>query len=534
MSESSSITTFKIGIRPLKSALIPIHVRAGGMHAIDNVEKFLNVLPDGIERTSTQTILLLKEGSDDANTELTCTVPSTVEPETVTTEVSFVGDLLGDALANLADLLAQPDGCGEQNLARFANTIIIYVYIQASGQMTNEIHNKIMLYIEGSQNLEGGMQKHMTLRTSDGGFRYFYYGRTNPSTFLTAFTVKIFRQAQTFMTIDQNLIDTALVFLITKQESDGGFSEDPTSEMYQYQGGLRDKTTLAAYIAILLTRLLGDFPQYTSQRDRAISFILANSNSANAYQLALICNALHFAGHSSFHSKYDELLSLAIETPDIMYWDVTSGTVLNVETVSYALLFISEIDTAKSIKLARYLISKKAASGGWASTQDTVMAIESLASVAALVTVYDGTLELVVRPRPVGNLFYLDITPENQIQQQSFALDPLARRVTIFAQGETTGKAIISFTCRYFEKFDNIPPRFNVQYKLLDDCNTPLRAEVCINYIAQGDDQRSNMVIMKMQMPSGYIFDPDTTPSSSYIRVSMQPALNDTGTFSDS
>lgn len=519
MSASSSVETFRIGIRPTRSGTVPIVVRAAGTLAGDSLEKFLNVLPDGIERSLTDTVLLLKPGPTNVEIEVTCDVPRSVNPETVTTQISFVEDILGDSLTNLANLLAQPAGCSEQNLARFANAIVIHVYMTASSQLTVEIHNRIMLYIEGSQSMQGGMQKHLMSRMPNGAFRYFTK-RTTASTFLTAFTVKMFRQAQTFMTIDQTLIDTALAFILSKQEANGGFYEDPTSEMYQYQGGKRGKTMLAAYIAIILTQSLPTYPQNANARDRAIAFVLQTINNANAFELAITCYALHLMNHASFQSKYTLLLNMATVTADTMYWNVeNNNVVLNVETVAYALLFMSKIDFDRSIKLATYLTSKKNKNGGWASTQDTLMAIEALASAAGNFRAYNGTMDIVVWP-DYGDLFSLDLHQEDKLNQQTFTLDPRARRVAVIARGPETGKVTASFTCRYFENFDNVPPRFLVTHRLLENCNTPLRSEICISYIPVGTDTRSNMVIMKMHMPSGYVFDPDT-PESPLIRVSL-------------
>lgn len=494
----------------MSAGKIPIIVDARGNLAGDGLEKILHVTPEGIERVFTSTVLLLKEGASTTSTELTCAVPPSVDPKTVSTSVTFVGDLLGDALNNLAKLIVQPSGCGEQNLARFAPTLIVHIYMTKTSQLTDAMHNTIVRYAEG------GLQKHLTLRMSSGAYRFFT--NNQGSTWLTAFSVKIFRQAQTFMTIDQSLIDTALTFIMSKQDADGGFREDQTSRHYRYQGGLLDKVTITSYIAILLTQILPDYPQYTTARNNAINFVAQNVRNTNAYELSIACYALYLVNHSSFAANYQALLSLATETSDIMYWNIHNGVVLDVETTSYALLFISKFDTARSIKLARYLISEKNANGGWASTQDTVMAIEALSSVAELVTDYDGTVDLMGWP-DVGNLFSATINNDNKITLQSFNLDSGTRKVQIFARGSVTGKAIISFTCRYFENLDGIAPRFAVTYDLVELCNTPLKIKICINYIEDGADQRSNMVIMKMTMPSGYVYDSDTELPS-VIRVS--------------
>lgn len=491
----------------MSSGTIPIKVAVGGALADDRIMKDLKVLPDGIERIVTNTVLIMKEGSSSAEAGLSCAVPSTVAPNTVSTSINFVGDLMGGALYNLNKLIVQPSGCGEQNLARFAPALVVHLYLTASGQMTPDTHNTIVNYAEE------GLQKHLTLRIGTGAYvgSYRFFSVNEGCTWLTAFSVKIFRQAQTFMTIDESLKSTALSFIMTKQEGDGGFREDETSGHYRYQGGLIGKVSVSSYIAILLTEILatGQYPEYETARDNAINFVAANVNNANAYELAITCYALFLVDHPSFDVKYQQLLTLSVEHSELMYWQVNNGVALDVEVTSYALLFISKIDISRAIKITRYITSQRNENSGWPSTQDTVMAVESLAAVAPLLTNYNGTLDLMAWP-DVGNLLSVTINDENKMSLQTFNLDSNTRSVNIFARGPVTSKAIVSLTCRYFENFDDIAPRFFVTYDLVERCNTPLQIKVCINYIPDGDDIRSNMVIMRMQMPSGYIYDSDT------------------------
>ena len=490
--------------------MIPLVVNAQGTIAGDAIQEELLVTSVGIERVTTHTVFLLKEGAEVNTTELNCNIPATVDPQTVSSSITFAGDLLGDTLKNMASLIILPSGCGEQNLARFASTITVYEYFEQSGQLTDAIANQIRKYVQT------GMQKHLTLRNAAVG-SYRFFTSSSGSTFLTAFTVKLFRKAQSFFAVDVNLINTALTFIILKQEANGGFQEDVTSANYRRHGGFNGKVTLTSYIAILLTEALTAYPGYLNNRNRAITYIAANIDETNAYELAIAFHAPYLVNHSTFNASYNALLRLSVENNEIMYWRVSNVLSLNVETTAYALLFMRHVDPDRSVKHARYLISQKNQNGGWASTQDTVMAVESLASVSALVTQFNGTITLLTWPS-VGPSFEVEINQANRIELQSFRLHSDSRSVTIHARGPKTGKAIISLTYRYFEHMDDTPQRFIIRHRILANCNTPLRAEVCINYIPMGADVLSNMVIMRMNMPSGYVYDPET-PLAPEIRI---------------
>lgn len=494
----------------MKTGLIPITIGATGPTAGDRIVKHLRVIPAGIERVLTDSILLLKP-EETASTTLSCAVPAGIDVSTISTQISFVGDLLGDVIANMASLLIQPAGCGEQNMARFSSAVISYHYFKATHQLTDAIEKTIASYTQQ------GMQKHMALRRQNGAQSYF--GSNQGSTWLTAFTVKIFRLASAFSTVDNSLIDSSLQFILTKQLADGGFTDDQTSQSYRNHGGLNNRVAVTSYIAILFSQILSEQPQLRAARDNAISYSLQNVNNANPYELAITCNALKLANHNSFNAKYNILLSLARETADHLYWDVKADTVLNVETSAYALLFMHQVDPDRAIKIVKYLISMKNQNGGWASTQDTVVAVESLADAASsgLLGLLAGNMSIIAWP-DVGQSVDTVIDHTNQIELQTFTLDSNARSVNILARGSTSGKTTISFTCRYFENLALGNPRFRVTHSLVEECNTPMRSFICINYIPEGNDVVSNMVIMKMRMPSGYIYDNDT-PMPDVIRV---------------
>ena len=55
---------------------------------------------------------------------------------------------MGPALSNLDGLLKMPDGCGEQNMAKFAPNIYIMDYLTNTNQLTEKIKNNALGYIK--------------------------------------------------------------------------------------------------------------------------------------------------------------------------------------------------------------------------------------------------------------------------------------------------------------------------------------------------------------------------------------------------
>ena len=54
---------------------------------------------------------------------------------------------MGPALSNLDGLLEMPDGCGEQNMAKFAPNIYIMDYLTNTNQLTETIRKNAVGYI---------------------------------------------------------------------------------------------------------------------------------------------------------------------------------------------------------------------------------------------------------------------------------------------------------------------------------------------------------------------------------------------------
>lgn len=61
------------------------------------------------------------------------------------------GDILGTALDNIDELLQMSSGCGEQNMVHFAPNVFITRYLEETGQLTPEIKQKAIGYLESGE-----------------------------------------------------------------------------------------------------------------------------------------------------------------------------------------------------------------------------------------------------------------------------------------------------------------------------------------------------------------------------------------------
>lgn len=94
-----------------------------------------------------------------------------------------------------------------------------FIILQRMNQLTPAIEMKAKKYL----NL--GYQHTLYYRHANGAFSAFGLMESQSSTWLTAYVARGFRQAMPYVQIDENVIQTALEYLVQVQNDNGGFEE---------------------------------------------------------------------------------------------------------------------------------------------------------------------------------------------------------------------------------------------------------------------------------------------------------------------
>uniref|UniRef100_A0A8D2NFZ2 Alpha-2-macroglobulin-like protein 1 n=1 Tax=Zonotrichia albicollis TaxID=44394 RepID=A0A8D2NFZ2_ZONAL len=113
----------------------------------DTVVKHLLVKAEGQLEEKTHTSLLCPEGTSASET-ISFTLPENTVLGSERAHISFLGDIMGTALDNIDELLQMSSGCGEQNMVHFAPNVFITRYLEETGQLTPEIKQKAIGYLE--------------------------------------------------------------------------------------------------------------------------------------------------------------------------------------------------------------------------------------------------------------------------------------------------------------------------------------------------------------------------------------------------
>ncbi|KAK2498196.1 hypothetical protein MC885_008429 [Smutsia gigantea] len=484
--------TLLVPVRPTRLGEIPITVRAVSAAASDAVTQRILVKPEGIEKSYSQSILL--DLTDSKLPTTLKTLSFSFPPNTVSgserAEVSAIGDILGPSIHGLAKLIQMPYGCG--------------------------------------------YQRELLYQRADGSFSAFGSEDPSGSTWLSAFVLRCFLEADPYIDIDQNVLQRTYMWLQGHQKSNGEFWEPGRVIHSQLQGGHKSPVTLTAYI---VTSLLG-YKKYQPNIDvqESINFLESEFNRgiSDNYTLALITYALSSVRSPTAKEALSMLTQRAEREGGMQFWvspvPQLSGSwqprSLDVEVAAYALLsHFLQFQVSEGIPIMRWLSRQRNGLGGFASTQDTVVALKALSEFAALMNTERTNVHVTVMgpssPSPVTFL----IDTQNRFLLQTAELEVVQpTEVNISANG--FGFAICQLNVVYNVKDSRSSRRrksienqeafdLDVAVKENKDDTNHLNLNVCTRFLGPA---RSGMALMEVHLLSGFTVPSGAIPLSKTVK----------------
>ncbi|XP_074527263.1 alpha-2-macroglobulin-like [Halichoeres trimaculatus] len=473
---------------------------------IDVVTKSLIVKAEGTEVTKTHNWLLCPKDEAALKEEIGIELPDNVIDGSARALVSVLGDILGRALKNLDGLLQMPYGCGEQNMALLAPNIYILQYLKNTHQLTPKIMDK------AAEFLTSGYQRQLTYKDARGAYSTFGTGPGN--TWLTAFVVRSFAKAQSFVFIDPEKIQQSKSWLESKQRPNGCIEKSGKLFHNRMKGGVSDEVTLTAYI------VAGFLEMNRSVHEPVVNNSLACLRASlgdlsNTYATALMAYVFTLAGDMETRGQLlRHLGTAAIRTGGFVHWSQTStdtSSSLSVEISSYVLLAILSVppsaeDLGYSTPIVRWLITQQNYYGGFSSTQDTVVALQALALYSTHVFSPDGSSTVTVQSS--GGQLMFDVNQNNKLLYQEELLKDGTGKYSLEVKG--TSCASIQISLHY-----NIPTltdgtKLSVEVQAEAPCTVTGRPRLAlkIKSLYFGEEGTTNMVILDIKMLSGFVPDP--------------------------
>ncbi|XP_050752387.1 alpha-2-macroglobulin-like protein 1 [Gymnogyps californianus] len=481
--------------------------------------KHLLVRPEGVLVEKSYSSLLCPRGGNMAEEPVSLRLPDNVVKGSARASISISGDLMGMALQNVDHLVQMPHGCGEQNMVLFAPIVYVLQYLERTRQLTPEIKERATGF------LRNGYQMQLLYRHRDGSYSVFGQQDGEGNTWLTAFVVKSFGQARKYIYVDDKNVQDALRWLEQNQLPSGCFATKGSLFHSSLKGSVDDEISLAAYVAAALLELgqplKGKLMQTTLR-----CLQQAVHNITNIYTEAVLAYAFALAGdYETTQELLYKLEEQAIKSGGQIHWspkpsspastDFWPGTQsVDIELTAYVLLaYLSKPrvhagDMTTAAGIVAWLTRQQNAYGGFASTQDTVVALQALAKYAARTFSTSGqALVRVKSQRDFGKAF--QVNRQNRLLVQQAALTEVPGQFLVQVHGSSC--VFAQTVLRYHEP----PPRAAVTFTLrvnteLTNCSQAnarvLTVRILASYI--GSRVTSNMVIVEVSLLSGFILAP--------------------------
>ncbi|XP_067296790.1 complement C3 [Pseudorasbora parva] len=428
------------------------------------------------------------------------------EEITQTVEQAISGDFMGK-------LIVQPHGCGEQTMIYMTLPVIATHYLDNTNQWEAvgiDRRNDAVKHINTGYRLE------LTFRKPDGS--YAAWIRTPSSTWLTAYVAKVFAMANDLITIDENVICSALKWLATnKQLPDGTFKEDAPVYHSEMVGNIRGKDADASLTAFILTAMqegrkicAGSVHSLQSSINRAVNYLTLRVHSlTSTYAVALTSYALAHAGKLN----KDILRSHSTESKDGRYWQVPGAHYHSLEATGYAVLALVMAKDFETAGLAvRWLGKQQTHYGGYGTTQATIMVFQAVAEYRIQVKKGEMNLDmkLAVQERSEQKNFLF--TNANKGRTRSDKFD-ITRSFNITARG--TGVAMLSVFSLYYalpEERDNDCTAFDLSVKMDKQHDVSYDGaiesyQLTIEYIFKDPLRSSTMSILDIGLLTGFKVD---------------------------
>ncbi|XP_038270152.2 alpha-2-macroglobulin-like protein 1 isoform X2 [Dermochelys coriacea] len=481
----------------------------------DTLIKPLLVRPEGVLMEKSHSSLLCPEGNS-ASDSVSLQLPENMVLDSARAQVSVLGDIMGTALQNLDQLVQMPSGCGEQNMVLFAPIIYVLQYLEKTGQLSEELKTRAVGF------LQTGYQRQLQYKHRDGSYSAFGESDGEGNTWLTAFVTKCFIQAKQRIFLDDKNIEDALQWIAGNQQANGCYANVGKLFHTAMKGGINDDISLAAYItgALLEAGKPLDDPMV---KNGLQCFRNASSKATDLYTQALLAYVYSLAGDTVTRQLLlTKLDQQAIKSGGQIHWSRkpaqppieyswSQPKSVDVELTAYVLLAllatekVSKEEIASATGIVAWLARQQNAYGGFASTQDTVVALQALARYGAVTFIKSGNVSVTVKSgKNFQQSFLVEAT--NRLVLQQRPLPDIPENYTIQAAG--TGCVYVQTVLRY-----NVPPSKNAETFTLsvrvgeNKCEKQtlprfLSLSISVSYV--GSRGTSNMVIIKVKSLSGF------------------------------
>merc|ERR1712227_224479 len=234
-------------------------------------------------------------------------------------------------------------------------------------------------------------------------------GDKDGSTWLTAFVVKAFSEASKFISVNAQLVQESVNWLLSNQMENGCFRKRGYVHSSYLKGGFSDDSLTAFVLTALNTAgaNMGEIEIPSEKLDRAYDCMWSNLNSSDLYTSILVAHADNFKTYTAEAPQSDqskrlmtEIVSKANTSTGAKFWETEKKSVgcdycwwsyrpssEAVEMTAYNIMsYVLTDQLPLALDSVKWLAKQRNSQGGFVSTQDTVVALQALSMYSQKVT----------------------------------------------------------------------------------------------------------------------------------------------------
>ncbi|KFB36265.1 hypothetical protein ZHAS_00003382 [Anopheles sinensis] len=387
-------------------------------------------------------------------------------------------------------------------MVKFVPNIVVLDYLTAIGSKETNVMNI------ATKHLRTGYQNQMRYRQTDGSFGVWSSG--GGSVFLTAFVAKAIQTASKYISeVDVTMVSSAFQWLANKQQSSGRFDEVGPVYNNTMQGGLQTNTNgiaLTSYVLIAFLENENAKITHAPVVERSIQYVAGLlPQVTDLYDLSIATYAMLLGDHHSKQHFIRRLMdkSTFSEYDTMRYWHRYPHSI---ETTGYALLAMVQGEKyPDSILVMRWLVKQGYVTGSIPRTQDTFVGLKALTKLAEVISPSRNNYFIQLKYKTQTKNFFVTSKDIGQLIFQDIPGD--IEKLDISVAG--LGFGLLNVKHQYAMDLRNYKHRFDLTLeKLNTSLDYELKLKICVSFIPNLIYERSNMALVEVNFPSGYVVDP--------------------------
>ena len=272
----------------------------------DALVKPLRVKPEGVPVEIVKSdFKCIESGSDSFDLER-LELPNNLVEGSDRAYLYVTGDVMAPALENVGNLVRLPTGCGEQNMVGLVPNIYLLDYLRGVDKKMPEIERKAKSY------MTIGYNRQQNYRHDNGAYSIWGgKGDKDGSSWLTAFVVKAFSEASKFISINAQLVQESVNWLLSNQMENGCFRKRGYVHSSYLKGGGSDDSLTAFILTALRTASskLKEVEVDQKKLAQAYDCMMKNLNTSDIYSSIVVAHAANLIKKRSDKRTVDDLMA---------------------------------------------------------------------------------------------------------------------------------------------------------------------------------------------------------------------------------